>query len=189
MLRGGSWNNHPQNCRAANRNNNSPDNRNNNIGFRVCRGSHIVSTPGPAPARAVRNCRPTTVCRPRPGGKTMAQARPVRTRRHRVGRRVVPGAAWIRSRGAHLQPLPACLIQPPSSLPISATMPLTCWYCPSLNHAQRCARRRYRRNRSSAASASASACTRCSPRALRAANTASWQSSAASARRRVTVVR
>ncbi|HOX02952.1 MAG TPA: SUMF1/EgtB/PvdO family nonheme iron enzyme [Candidatus Paceibacterota bacterium] len=35
MIRGGSWNNNPQNCRSANRNNNNPDNRNNNIGFRV----------------------------------------------------------------------------------------------------------------------------------------------------------
>ncbi|RAM51665.1 MAG: hypothetical protein C6Y22_10410 [Hapalosiphonaceae cyanobacterium JJU2] len=36
MLRGGSWNNNPRNCRSACRNNNdNPDNRNNNIGFRV----------------------------------------------------------------------------------------------------------------------------------------------------------
>jgi len=35
VLRGGSWNNNPRNCRSANRNNNTPDNRNNNIGFRV----------------------------------------------------------------------------------------------------------------------------------------------------------
>jgi hypothetical protein len=35
VIRGGSWNNNPQNCRVANRNNNSPDNRNNNIGFRL----------------------------------------------------------------------------------------------------------------------------------------------------------
>ena len=33
--RGGSWNNNPQNCRAANRNNNTPANRNNNVGFRL----------------------------------------------------------------------------------------------------------------------------------------------------------
>lgn len=35
VLRGGSWNNNAQNCRSANRNNNNPDNRNNNIGFRL----------------------------------------------------------------------------------------------------------------------------------------------------------
>jgi formylglycine-generating enzyme required for sulfatase activity len=34
-LRGGSWNNNGNNCRSANRNNNNPDARNNNIGFRV----------------------------------------------------------------------------------------------------------------------------------------------------------
>lgn len=32
--RGGSWNNDPANLRSANRNNNTPDNRNNNLGFR-----------------------------------------------------------------------------------------------------------------------------------------------------------
>ncbi|MGF1486572.1 MAG: SUMF1/EgtB/PvdO family nonheme iron enzyme, partial [Prochloraceae cyanobacterium] len=34
---GGSWNNNPNNCRSAYRNNNNPGNRNNNIGFRVVR--------------------------------------------------------------------------------------------------------------------------------------------------------
>ena len=34
VLRGGSWNNNPQNLRAANRNRNTTDNRNNNNGFR-----------------------------------------------------------------------------------------------------------------------------------------------------------
>lgn len=41
VLRGGSFNNNPNNIRATNRNNNEPDNRNNNIGFRC-----VVSTPG-----------------------------------------------------------------------------------------------------------------------------------------------
>ena len=35
MIRGGSWNNDPRNCRPANRNRNTPENRNNNLGFRV----------------------------------------------------------------------------------------------------------------------------------------------------------
>ncbi|MEO0339413.1 MAG: SUMF1/EgtB/PvdO family nonheme iron enzyme [Bacteroidota bacterium] len=39
MNRGGSWNNTPRNCRAANRNNNGPTNRNNNLGFRVALSS------------------------------------------------------------------------------------------------------------------------------------------------------
>ncbi len=33
--RGGSWNNSAANCRVANRNNNSPGNRNNNLGLRL----------------------------------------------------------------------------------------------------------------------------------------------------------
>lgn len=35
MLRGGSWNNNPRNCRSAYRNRNNRDKRNNNMGFRV----------------------------------------------------------------------------------------------------------------------------------------------------------
>jgi len=35
VLRGGSFNNDHDNLRCANRNNNDPDNRNDNIGFRV----------------------------------------------------------------------------------------------------------------------------------------------------------
>ncbi|MGB3693819.1 MAG: hypothetical protein WA999_13930 [Spirulinaceae cyanobacterium] len=36
---GGSWNNNPRNCRSAYRNDNNPDNRNNNYGFRVVCGA------------------------------------------------------------------------------------------------------------------------------------------------------
>ncbi len=39
VLRGGAFNNNSRNVRCAYRNNNDPDNRNNNIGFRV-----VVST-------------------------------------------------------------------------------------------------------------------------------------------------
>ena len=35
MIRGGSWNNNAQNLRSSNRNNDAPDNRNNNVGFRL----------------------------------------------------------------------------------------------------------------------------------------------------------
>ncbi|MCL4831438.1 MAG: SUMF1/EgtB/PvdO family nonheme iron enzyme [Caldilineaceae bacterium] len=35
VLRGGSFNNNATNVRCANRNRNNPDNRNNNVGFRV----------------------------------------------------------------------------------------------------------------------------------------------------------
>ncbi|HBW32710.1 SUMF1/EgtB/PvdO family nonheme iron enzyme [Nostoc sp. PCC 7120 = FACHB-418] len=48
MLRGGSWNNNPRNCRSANRNRNARDNRNNNVGFRVVvvRGSTLCVRTG-----------------------------------------------------------------------------------------------------------------------------------------------
>ena len=39
VIRGGNWNNNANNCRVANRNNNSPGNTNNNIGFRTVRNS------------------------------------------------------------------------------------------------------------------------------------------------------
>jgi len=40
VVRGGSWNNNQANARAAYRNNNAPDNRNNNVGFRLACASH-----------------------------------------------------------------------------------------------------------------------------------------------------
>ena len=39
VIRGGSWNNDARNARVSNRNNNDPDNRNNNLGFRLARSS------------------------------------------------------------------------------------------------------------------------------------------------------
>jgi hypothetical protein len=41
VLRGGSWNNNQDNAYAAYRNRNNPNNRNDNIGFRLCCESHI----------------------------------------------------------------------------------------------------------------------------------------------------
>ncbi|MCL1837469.1 MAG: hypothetical protein FWG46_07980 [Treponema sp.] len=35
MKRGGSWNNSAANAGSSNRNNDNPDNRNNNLGFRL----------------------------------------------------------------------------------------------------------------------------------------------------------
>ncbi|MBF0451422.1 MAG: SUMF1/EgtB/PvdO family nonheme iron enzyme [Candidatus Magnetomorum sp.] len=35
VIRGGGWNSNARNCRSANRNGNSPGNRNNNVGFRL----------------------------------------------------------------------------------------------------------------------------------------------------------
>ncbi|MCP4468086.1 MAG: SUMF1/EgtB/PvdO family nonheme iron enzyme [Halieaceae bacterium] len=59
VLRGGSWNNNPDNARASNRNRNNPDNRNNNIGFRVVCSSHTLRVTGD------RQVRPTMVSRMR----------------------------------------------------------------------------------------------------------------------------
>jgi hypothetical protein len=61
-LRGGSWNNNPDNVRAAYRNNNNPNNRNNNNGFRVVRrltsqvhpfkeAADVAPQPGSSPTR------------------------------------------------------------------------------------------------------------------------------------------
>ncbi|MFK7844955.1 MAG: SUMF1/EgtB/PvdO family nonheme iron enzyme [Rhodothermales bacterium] len=35
VIRGGSWNNNARNVRSSYRNNNDPENRNNNLGFRL----------------------------------------------------------------------------------------------------------------------------------------------------------
>jgi len=46
VIRGGSWNNEPRNVRAANRNRNAPENRNNNLGFRAARAQRVRWMPG-----------------------------------------------------------------------------------------------------------------------------------------------
>jgi len=43
VLRGGSWNNNDNNVRVANRNRNTPDNRNNNVGVRLVVGAPQLS--------------------------------------------------------------------------------------------------------------------------------------------------
>lgn len=80
VLRGGSWNNNGRNLRSANRNGNEPDNRNNNIGFRLA----LAHTPAAAgdgpvgcPVRAF--VRQTVQCRGRVSSCTVdavAKARP-----------------------------------------------------------------------------------------------------------------
>ena len=48
VIRGGSWSSNGRWLRAAYRNNNEPDNRNNNLGFRLCaahRGSSSADQP------------------------------------------------------------------------------------------------------------------------------------------------
>jgi predicted RNase H-like HicB family nuclease len=70
VLRGGNWNNNAGNCRAANRNNNSPSNTNNNNGFRAVRSSEGSpqrerdSDPGAVPSAPVRPARQSEEARP-----------------------------------------------------------------------------------------------------------------------------
>jgi hypothetical protein len=46
VVRGGAWNNTIDNCRASYRNRNTPDNRNNNLGFRLVASGHIPGAHG-----------------------------------------------------------------------------------------------------------------------------------------------
>ena len=43
VVRGGGWNNEPENVRSANRNRNAPDEANNNLGFRLARTPALVA--------------------------------------------------------------------------------------------------------------------------------------------------
>ena len=45
VLRGGNYFNNAVNCRAANRNRNEPDNRNNNVGFRLALSFQLTGKP------------------------------------------------------------------------------------------------------------------------------------------------
>lgn len=62
VLRGGSWNNDPENVRAANRNRNNPTNWNNNVGFRCARPPSRPMPPG-------RNARSWRLADERHGGR------------------------------------------------------------------------------------------------------------------------
>ncbi|NIM15924.1 MAG: SUMF1/EgtB/PvdO family nonheme iron enzyme, partial [Candidatus Aminicenantes bacterium] len=47
VMRGGSWNNDARNLRCANRNNDRPSNRNNNLGFRLCQHNFLPGVKRP----------------------------------------------------------------------------------------------------------------------------------------------
>jgi len=97
VVRGGSWNNDQDNARASYRNDNAPDNRNNNVGLRVVRSSHILiplmaQLGGCLRIRLLRACSPASLARAvlpvlaadygwRPEAKVikMAQVSPART--------------------------------------------------------------------------------------------------------------
>lgn len=52
VYRGGSWNSDARNVRAANRNANSPDIRNDNLGFRLARAQGWAGWPASDPTSA-----------------------------------------------------------------------------------------------------------------------------------------
>jgi Sulfatase-modifying factor enzyme 1 len=72
VLRGGSWNNNPDNARSANRNRNNAGNRNNSIGLRLA--STLVK-PEPVWSRSRRVCkRVSRVCHDENGRENAARA-------------------------------------------------------------------------------------------------------------------
>ena len=106
VLRGGSWNNNPQNLRSANRNRNNPTNRNNNVGFRVASTLHFWARAAdlyghPAGASGVRHSRFRPRNRPgweepgrkRPGGTMHDERARVGNRRRQHPAAVLPGAS------------------------------------------------------------------------------------------------
>jgi len=137
VVRGGSWNNDQANARAAYRNDNAPDNRNNNIGFRLACSSHtfvplrwrgvtpVASTPTGAAGRGAASGigrRPRFAARGE--GLKMARVSPVRTEGLQTVRRAYSKAR--RFLGASPETPQLFFIHPPSSRPNSATIALTC---------------------------------------------------------------
>jgi Sulfatase-modifying factor enzyme 1 len=51
VLRGGSWINNARNCRSAQRNANDPDNRNDNMGFRLAQALRVRARGWPQEAQ------------------------------------------------------------------------------------------------------------------------------------------
>lgn len=98
VLRGGSWNNNARNVRAACRNHNSPDNRNDNIGFRLVRAQKGIGASPPDPIRAVSAPRRGGECQAGPGVQVAAADAP--TNAHQTptySTREGPGCATTRS--------------------------------------------------------------------------------------------
>ncbi len=93
VVRGGAWNNNQDNARADYRNDNNPDNRNNNIGFRVVCSSHIRLQP--FDLKKVPACPQGYGSGDAEEGWWMARARPVRTPPVATG---VPASGIYKSR-------------------------------------------------------------------------------------------
>ena len=154
VLRGGSWNNNQDNARAAYRNNNNPNNRNNNNGFRLVRPTcasrfkglicallagqraapfdqgqlpPVMQCDGCSALWRVQQC----VSLPRrSNGEGAGASRP-------HGVQAAPSGLYKTHSGPRARLWrQLAFIQPPSKRPISATIALTCRYCPSLIHSQ-----------------------------------------------------
>lgn len=63
MNRGGSFNNAASNARSANRNNNTPENQNNNLGLRPAKASQGEIAKDFFPARSARDAQIRFPCR------------------------------------------------------------------------------------------------------------------------------
>ena len=101
VLRGGGWNNNWNNVRVANRNNNNPDNRNNNIGFRCA---------GVAPGEFLKG----QVCRVYGRGSSA----------EREKSRSVPGWAFCSYRSSTKdKPVPPCVVGTELALSLSKGLP------------------------------------------------------------------
>ena len=74
VLRGGSWNNNPNNMRVANRNRNEPDNTNNNNGFRCV--SPRLPHPGRSDVGCSRTFSPYLRERGKPTGSRLGSTQP-----------------------------------------------------------------------------------------------------------------
>jgi hypothetical protein len=98
LVRGGAWNNNRNNARCAYRNNNHPDNRNNNLGFRVVlRSSHVLPVLSLAAAALQGRLRwrpqgapGCHVCSSKCGVPRTLRATPPRRRRKNSARQVRP---------------------------------------------------------------------------------------------------
>lgn len=152
VVRGGSWNNNSDNARCAYRNSNQPDNRNNNLGFRVVlRSAHVflalLLVPASCGTVRLYECASDIPEMPFDSSESLAaeakeeeqrQACLVRAQSRRywgvasAGRIQKMGAAWSlyppRSPPKRYFAARLCLIQPPSNFPMVATIRLTCSY-------------------------------------------------------------
>lgn len=115
MIRGGNWNNDPQNVRVSYRNNNSPGNRNNNIGFRVLSSLQLETIPNGQQFARSRDANPSPRMdhRPAPAWEIPTQDRMAAPMPRPPGLRAVrPSAsgpfAYLRPPPLHATVRPRC---------------------------------------------------------------------------------